>query len=140
MTTLTLTSKEQLILKRLPAALFARCNIALEEGTFTDTPEFQEKRFKTNSISDPNLRLLLKNVQVAKSEQELADAIKQVDLGSIPGRDVAEFCYVVGPTVLSEMIFQKLTEATSKEDIEFIAGLSFVRHAFYESFASPQQS
>ena len=139
MTTLYLTSSEELVFATLPEALREGWTIEQEALSYTDTPLKRTMRLSLLRLHDPILVQLHKEIGQAKEPREMVPFFERIDFSHIDGDDLAELFFAVGPEVLSEVIAHLLSAARTDTEVEAVTALTVIRHALLQSFHPARQ-
>jgi hypothetical protein len=131
-TALYLTAEEKKMFDGLPQKLREGWTVELETGTFQDDEDHMRMRQQMARFHDPELRRLQKKI-MDKSEKEIADVIREVDLSNLSDDDLSQMYFVLGPQVLGSVIRVLLADVSSDDALEGLASLTNVRHLLFES-------
>lgn len=123
------------------AAVFNAFNERLKEGwTIESISALSEEspsellfRLRMAKVHDNALNSIIESLL---KERDIAAATRKIDFSKLSHAAMGELFFLLGVRVLSAMIRHALTDATTDEDIEGIAGLSHIRSMLSESNAS----
>lgn len=127
MSTLHLTPEEQTLFHALPDALREGWSADAEVLTVADEPPRKLVRLKLLSLQDPTLRALQDRLSRMEDPAAAAAALAELDLSSVSQEDLAELVFAMGPSSLSTLIASLLKSASTDEDLEDLASLTFLR-------------
>ena len=133
MNTLYLTSSEQALYDNLSVDVKDGWEVETEELTYDDTYEQQIIRLSLVRLHDPSLIALRDKAAQTHSLEEVAALMRNVDLKMVEEDDLAELCFAIGPSALSQLISLLLAQAQTDKDIEGVTALSVIRHAVLRS-------
>jgi hypothetical protein len=135
-TTVYLTANEASAWGRLPVGIRDGWDFR-EEGLIpADTAEQQASRMVLLRLHDPRLIALQKQLLASQGSGAIS-LVEAHDLSSIDDADLAELCFVMGPSILTSLLGVLLSRAATVEDLRTIWSLSMIRHALLESDAFP---
>lgn len=117
----------------LAADLQQGWRVEKEEYHFEDSAERQMLRFRMLRMHDPVLLEYKKRLMAAKSNEELYEGIRSLDLSKIGDHEFVKLLFALGPDALGLMISDALQATQSKDDVELVAALSGLRHLMLES-------
>jgi hypothetical protein len=135
-TALYLTSDEQKMFEALPEKLREGWEMKSESGGFQDSEQRRGIRAGLMRLKSEDMQSVKHALLVAQTEDAFLRAVDAIDFQSIPEGDLAELLFAVGPSGLTHVIDQMLTQASSDDDIFLIASLSVARHELMTSFSS----
>ena len=131
--TLFLQDEEKNLLQ-LPAGL--ACKVEHEEVVYSETFAKKLARQTLFVVQDEQVKNIIHAVTNATSNTEAIQIINTLSLQSLSFHDQLEIWYTAGPTVLTTMISQLLTEILTEDDLEFVSSLTGIRHTLFGSNTS----
>ncbi len=132
---LFLTSVEHaLLLQRFPR-FTDTYTYAEETHVFTDSVRRMMLRLSLVRLRDPSLIALRDRITKAGTLDEAVSIISEHDLKGVPDEDVSQIIFALGPDVLGQVIWKLIRALHSKDDLEQIAVLSFLRHEILSAYA-----
>lgn len=133
MKTLYLTEREQLVFETLPADVRDGWQVEREDLTYTDTVQKQVLRLSLVRLHDPSLLKLREKALQAGSLDELTSLLQTMDLRLVDEDDLAELCFALGPSMLSQLVSLLLRKVTNDKELEGVTALTVIRHAILRS-------
>lgn len=130
---LYLTADERKLFDALPEKLKEGWEVREERGEYEDSDMKRMLRLSFVRLKDPKLKQLQAKLKNVKDENELAELGRSADFFSAPEEDLAELFFAMGAMDMARLLRMKMSSAGTDADLDGIAALSGIRHAFYES-------
>lgn len=136
MTTLHLTTAEQVLWAKVPQNLQSGWTVEVETGTWRDSPERRRMRMQLVHLKDPKLLAFMEKAKSAASADALATLLAETDLKGVIDADIAELFFALGPAAVGKLIELMLMSAKADADVEGIAALTTIRRSLYAALVS----
>ncbi len=118
----------------LPAALQEGWETEAETLTYDDTPQKRMIRLSLLRLHDPRLLALREQAETARTPEQLAALLQEMDFTDVEDGDLASLFFALGPVVLSQLIVHLLGSVATDKDIEGVTALTVIRHSILASF------
>lgn len=124
MNTLYFTRQEQELFSALPESLKEGWKIESVDTLHEESPDELSFRLRMAKVQNYALQAVIGSL---KRKSDLAEAVKHIDFTKFSSEAQGELFFLLGVRVLTAMILSVLAHTTSDEDLEGLAGLTYIR-------------
>jgi hypothetical protein len=136
MNTLHLSGAERRLFDSLSDSLKEGWEVTEETQAFVDNEHRRRIRFEMLRLHHPASQKFLKSLMTAPSVKEIQDILENADMSDVPGSDLAELLFAIGPDGITWLIHQALKSVQNDEDVAYAAQLSEARHEMLASLSN----
>lgn len=130
---LTLTPDEKKIFDALSDALKDGWKVEKELPIPLDSPIKRLTRFELLHLRDETLMRLAEHAKKTQEADEIVKFIQEADLSKVSHDDLTELFFAIGPSVLSQAIFDLLGKVKTDDELRDIGALADIRHSLLDS-------
>jgi len=124
MNTLYFTRQEQELFSALPESLKEGWTVKSVETLHEESSDELFFRLRMAKVQNYALKAVIDSL---KKKSDLAEAVKHIDFTTFSSEAQGELFFLLGVRVLTAMILSVLAHAMSDEDLEGLAGLTYIR-------------
>ncbi len=130
---LTLTPDEKKIFDALSDALKEGWKVEVELPIPMDSPAKRLTRFELLQLRDPALMKLAERAKKTQDADEIVQFVQEADLTKVSYDDLTELFFAIGPSVLSQAIFDLFGTVKTDDELRDIGALADIRHSLLAS-------